>query len=404
MAVLDAWREKVSTWLEGQEAAFGPEAREGLDEAEGLAHGRAWQRQKSENGFAGISWPVDQGGAGLSPLHQSIFAEEELKRGFPVQYFAVSLGMPIPLMLMVGTEEQKKRFVPPAIRGEEIWCQLFSEPAAGSDLAALRTRASRADDGSGDWIVNGQKLWTSYAQHSDFGIIVVRTDPSVAKHKGLSFFWIDMRTPGVSVRPVKLLDGTADVNEVFFDNVRISDNQRIGPVGGGFGVALQTLVIERYSVGNDEAGFGPPLNMFINLARNTEINGRPAIEDGRIRSLIARNYALQAGLRDMRDKSFISFAQGEEAGAEGALHKLAAVRARQELARAAVDLLGVEGLCLPPAMADRNHWARSYLSAPPHRIAGGTDEILLNTIAERILGLPQDHRPDKGIAFSELLA
>jgi alkylation response protein AidB-like acyl-CoA dehydrogenase len=394
------YRAKASAWLAQHAPTFGRASRAGLSEAEDLALGRRWQAAKFEAGYAGISWPKEHGGQGLGPLEKMTFELEELKYGFPTVYFGVSLGMPVPIMLRYLPDGWKHERALAALRGDEIWCQLFSEPAAGSDLAGLRTRAV-FDEASGDWILNGQKLWTSWAQYSDYGVIVVRNDPTVAKHKGLTYFWVDMKAPGVTVRPVRLAEGTHDVNEVFFDNVRVSDTQRLGPVGGGFGVALETLVIERYSA-TDPDGFGPPLDLLIEEARAQKVNGRPAIEDGRVRERIARAFATRTALSAIYRRALLALAAGAEPGPEGALHKLVSVRSRQLLSEFAIDLKGNAGLEWDLAADARNEWARSWISAPTGRIAGGADEMLLNTIAERILGLPPDHRPDKGVPFNAI--
>ena len=287
-----------------------------------------------------------------------------------------------------------------ALRGEEIWCQLFSEPAGGSDLAGLRTKAER-DPATGDWIVNGQKLWTTWAQYSDYGVIVVRTDPDVPKHKGLTYFWVDMKAPGVTVRPVRLAEGRSEVNEVFFDDVRLPDSQRLGAIGGGFGVAMETLTIERYQA-TDPAGFGPPLQLFIDEAKTLTIKGRPAIEDGRVRERIARTYAMQSAMGAIYQRTLLSLAAGLQPGPEGAIHKLVSVRARQKLSEFAMDLKGVGGMRYDESLSRKESWTKSWLTAPTGRIAGGADEMLLNTIAEKILGLPQDHRPDKGVPFNQI--
>jgi alkylation response protein AidB-like acyl-CoA dehydrogenase len=303
-------------------------------------------------------------------------------------------------MRFAQDREWAKKRVLAALKGDEIWCQLFSEPAGGSDLAGVRTRAE--PDGNG-WKLNGQTLWTTWAQVSDYGVIVVRTDPAVPKHKGLTYFWIDMRAPGVTVRPFVLAAGDTHVNEVFFDDVKLADDQRLSPVGGGFGTAMATLMIERYSA-SDPSGFGPPLDAFIALARDSEVRGRPAIEDGRIRSVIARTYAMRAGLEAITTRAMKMMAAGMEPGPEGSLNKLMSARATQKLAEQAIDLMDHLGLDWTRGAWTKENWVAAWLNAPTLRIAGGADEMLLNTSAERILGLPQDHRPDKGVAFNQIPA
>lgn len=397
---LATYRISVREFLSRHVAQYGRHARQGLSEAEDLALGRRWQRLKHDNGFAGINWPSRYGGADRSLIHKIVFDQEEMLSGFPVEYFQVSLGMPLPIILRRAAEEQRHRFAIPALRGEQIWCQLFSEPSGGSDLAGLRTRARR-EPTSGDWIINGQKLWTSYAQHSDYGVIVVRTDPGAPKHKGLTYFWIDMRAPGVTVHPVKLMTGGTHVNEVFFDDVRVPDSQRLGAEGEGFVVAMETLFIERYSAA-DEAGFGPTAAHFAALARTICVDGKSAIADGRVRREIANAYRQQSALAMIRDTAFLALAEGKQPDASGSIHKLVAMRSRQRLGALALDLMGPAAIAVDRVSGNRENWMMSWLSSPQLRIAGGADEMLLNTIAEKILGLPQDYRPDKNIPFNQI--
>lgn len=401
MSDLEAYRAKAAAWLESQIPAFGKAARRGLSETEDLALGRHYQKAKFDAGYAGINWPREFGGQGLSHLEKVTFDTEEMKHGFPNVYFGISLGMPVPILMQFGEDKAfAKERVLKALQGEEIWCQLFSEPAGGSDLAGLRTKAET--DGNG-WKINGQKLWTSWAQYSDYGVIVVRTDPNAQKHKGLTYFWVDMKAPGVTVRPIKLAGGDSHVNEVFFDDVKISDDHRMSPVGGGFSVAMATLMIERY-VATDSAGFGPHLDLFVDLARSATINGRPAIEDGRIRQQIARNYAMRSGLNAITARAMLMMQAGMTPGPEGSLNKLVAVRSRQKLSELAIDLQGSAGFGYDDHASPKDDWTASWMNAPTGRIAGGADEMLLNTIAEKILGLPQDHRPDKGVPFNQIPA
>jgi alkylation response protein AidB-like acyl-CoA dehydrogenase len=401
MIALDAWRAKARAWLQDQVGTFGYQARKGLSEAEDLAVARRYLAARHGAGFAGINWSPEFGGQGLSGLHKMVFEAEEMQRAMPTGYFGVSLGMPVPIIMQYCADKDwvKERALA-AMKGEEIWCQLFSEPSGGSDLAGLRTKAEPEGNG---WKLSGQKLWTTWAQHSDYGVIVARSDPTVPKHKGLTYFWLDMKAPGVTVRPVKLADGGHHVNEVFFDDVRLEDSQRIGAVGGGFGVAMATLMIERYSAA-DTDGFGPSLDAFVDLARECTIGGKPALNDGRIRSVIARNYALRAGLGAITRRAMLMMEAGMEPGPEGALNKLVSVRSRQRLSEMAIDMQGALGLAWDRSLWGKEDWIGSWLSAPTGRLAGGADEMLLNTIAERILGLPQDHRPDKGVPFNQIPA
>ena len=401
MSELETYRLKARAFLEGMAPKYARQNRRGNSSEQDLALGREYMAAKYDAGFAGINWSPDMGGQGLSNLHKIAFDGEEMQFGMPVQFFGISLGMPVPMMIHYGQDRDfVKERVTKALRGEEIWCQLFSEPSGGSDLAALRTKVE--PDGNG-WRMNGQKVWTSWAQYSDYGVIVTRSDPTVAKHKGLTYFWIDMKAPGVEIRPIKLAGGDSHVNEVFFDDVRLEDEQRMGEVGGGFGLALHTLMIERY-IATDSAGFGPHLDEFVKLAKSAKLNGRPAIEDGRIRSAIARNHAMRAGLDSITRRAMLMMQAGMQPGPEGSLQKLVAVRSRQKLSELALDLQGTAAFAFDEHAYVKEDWGTSWLNAPTGRIAGGSDEVLLNTIAEKVLGLPQDHRPDKGVPFNQIPA
>lgn len=401
MNPLDTYRQQARDWLASVTPLYGRAARKGLSAEQDLALGRAYQRAKFDAGYAGINWPVEFGGQGLTHIEKMTFESEEMGLGLPNVYFGISLGMPVPILMHYGADRDFARTrTIAALKGEEIWCQLFSEPSGGSDLAGLRLKAEV--DGNG-WRLTGQKVWTSWAHYADYGVIVARTDPTVAKHKGLTYFWVDMKAPGVTVRPIKLAGGDSHVNEVFFDSVRVEDEQRMSPVGGGFAVAMATLMIERY-VATDSAGFGPHLDLFVDLARHTDYAGRPAIEDARIRSTIARTYAMRSGLDAITARAMLMMQAGMQPGAEGSLNKLVAVRSRQKLSELALDLQGGPGMAFDDHAFVKEDWAASWINAPTGRIAGGADEMLLNTIAERILGLPQDHRPDKGVPFNQIPA
>lgn len=394
------YRQRARAFCEQHASRFGFDARKGLSKEQDLALGRRWQSLKFDAGYVGIDWPKSWGGQGLSVIEKLIFENEEIKFAFPNNYFSISLGMPIPMVMRYFDDDQMRARVLRAMRGEEIWCQLFSEPGAGSDLAGLRTKVEADGD---QWVLNGQKLWTSYAQYSEYGVIIARNDRTQAKHRGLTYFWIDMRAPGVTVRPVKLASGTSTVNEVYFDNVVISDAQRMGAIGGGFKVAMETLFIERYQ-GMDPAGYGPSIQQFIDWSGQQKLEGRPALEDGRIKSQIAQNYALRTALGAIGVRAMKALSEGKEPGPEGSLNKLVSVRSRQKLSEIAIDLAGANGIRRENDSfgATRKDWVESWLDAATLRIAGGADEMLLNTIAEKILGLPQDHRPDKGVPFNEI--
>jgi len=394
---LDRYRDSARRWLAEQAPRFSGPVRRGLTMEADVALGRAWQALKAEQGYAAITLPKEYGGGGGTELQKIIFAEEELKYDLPVVYYSISLSNPVPIFLRYASPAFKDRLAPRAIHGEDIWCQLFSEPSAGSDLAALRLKAERKDDG---WLLNGQKLWTSWAQLAEWGVIVTRSDARVAKHAGLTYFFLNMKTPGITIRPIRRLVGHPDLNEVYFDNVFVPDGQRLGEVGGGFKVAVETLMIERYGI-TDETASSPPLEAFVELARRSRINGRPALEDGQVRTAIANAFAERQGLRSIHKRAMSAIAAGREPGPEGAIRKLLIGRTRQNLGALALDLMGADGVHLNPDNEPTTDFAHAWLD-PSVRIAGGTDEVLLNTLAERVLGLPQDHRPDKGIPFNQL--
>lgn len=393
---LRAYREAAVAWLAEHAPRFSGAARHGLSFEQDLKLAREWQALKAEHGYAGITLPKEYGGAGCTELEKIVFCEEEMRYDLPLGYFGVSLSNPVPIMLLHAPEEYRRRLGPPAIRGEQIWCQMFSEPSAGTDLAALRLKAERKDDG---WVLNGQKVWTSWAQIADWGVIIVRTDPTVPKHAGLTYFFVDMKSPGITVRPIRRLVTDPDLNEVFFDNVFIPDTQRLGGIGEGFKVAIETLMIERYAV-TDESGYGPTLEAFVELARTARVNGRPALEDGEIRSVIAQAFIERQGLRSIHRRAITAMAAGKTPGPEGAIRKLLLGRTRQRLGALALDMLGADGVRFDPEASAIKDFARSWMD-PSLRIAGGTDEVLINTLAERILGLPQDYRPDKGLPFNQ---
>jgi acyl-CoA dehydrogenase len=284
--------------------------------------------------------------------------------------------------------------------GEHIWCQLFSEPAGGSDLAGLRTRAEPATDGSGDWIINGQKIWTSGAQHSDYGILITRTDPNVAKHKGLTMFWLDMKSPGVEVRPIKQANGQSGFNEVYFTDVRIPDNQRLGAVGQGWTVSLTTLMNERLSIGSGMSIGFPELFDYCNSLQTAD---GLAIEDPAVRTRLAQYAVKSSGLKYTGMRAISALSKGETPGPENSIGKLVAGATMQELATFALDLQGQAGVISGDDQSEAaSRFQAMLLRSPATRVEGGTDEILRNIIAERVLGLPGDIRVDKDVAFKDI--
>jgi alkylation response protein AidB-like acyl-CoA dehydrogenase len=357
-----------------------------------VARCKAWQAKKADAGFAAITWPQRFGGREASPILQVIYHQEEDNYAVPRGLFEIGLGMCIPTMMAYAQPEQLDRYVRPALRGEEVWCQLFSEPAGGSDLAALRTRAERDGD---DWIINGQKIWTSGAHLSDFGIIVVRTDPNVPKHEGLTFFFLDMRSPGIEIRPIHQMSGASHFNEVFFTDVRVPDAQRLGAVGQGWKVSLTTLMNERLAVGEVHR---PDVEDLLELSRHLMLNGNSAV-----RERIAEWYARAQGLKFTRFRTMTALSRGQTPGPENSIHKLVNASKLQDIASYGMDLMGMAGLVMDDDLAEAYAmFQQALLSAPSARIAGGSDEILRNIIAERVLGLPSDIRVDKNVPFSQV--
>ena len=365
--------------------------------AEEIKRAKDWQARKYAAGFAGLTWPKEWGGREAPQLFQVIYNQEEEAYAVPRGVFEIGLGMCIPTMMAYAKPEQLQRYVTPALKGEEVWCKLFSEPSAGSDVAGLRTRAERDGD---DWIINGQKVWTSGAHFSDFGIIVTRSDPTVAKHDGLTFFFLDMKSPGVEPRPIKQISGASHFNEVFFTNVRVPDAQRLGPVGAGWKVSLTTLMNERLAVGDVPR---PDVTDLLNLARSLDLDDGPAINNAVVRERIADWHVKTQGLKYTRFRTMTALSKGATPGPESSIGKLVNASKLQDIASFGMDLLGSAGIVMNPDLAPYQAlFQDALLSSPSLRIAGGTDEILRNIIAERVLGLPSDIRVDKTQPFNQL--
>ncbi len=394
-----AYRAKARGWLEANAAPFARSNAElKADTRARLQVGKAWQALKAGAGYASITLPREIGGGGGTPLQDVIYRQEERRHGLPTDFFGIGLGMCIPTIVHRGTDAQRQRYVTNAIRGETVWCQLFSEPAAGSDLAGLRTRATR--DGEG-WVIEGQKVWTTVAHLADFGIVLTRTDPSVPKHRGLTMFIVDMKAPGVDVRPIKQLSGETEFNEVFFRAVRVPDENRIGNVGDGWNVALTTLMFERASAGMGLGFAGSP--EILRLAREVDLGTGRAIEDQRVRERIADMWINEQALKLLSARAQTALSKGALPGPEQSINKLIEASQGQQAAYLAMDLLGEAGVLTHAELGD--DWRkieRSWTWGAAMRIAGGSDEILRNIIAERVLGLPGDIRPDKDVAFNQL--
>ncbi len=388
-----AFREEVRAWL----SASVPTAGE-LDGLDYIGRAKLWQKRKYDAGWACIRWPEEHGGRGASAIEQVIWNQEESRFNTPDPIFGIGHGMCAPTMMTWATAEQNQRYLPKLASGEEVWCQLFSEPAGGSDLAALRTRAEKDGD---DWVINGQKIWTSGAHYSDYGVLVVRTDPTAPKHQGLSYFFIDMKSPGIEIKPIKQISGGANFNEVYFTDVRIPDAQRLGAVGQGWQVSLTTLMNERASIGG--GGGGCNFDSVFDLATRVDLDDQPAIKDKHVRAQLATWYAQESGLKFTGYRSMTALSRGETPGPENSIGKLVGAPKQQDMASFALDLLEASGAIWDPELSEAaGMFQLTYMSSPGLRIAGGSDEIMANIIAERVLGLPQDIRVDKGIPFNEV--
>jgi alkylation response protein AidB-like acyl-CoA dehydrogenase len=397
------FRAEVRAWLESEakpkaEAAAFNRAR--WTEADALKRAKEWQDKKAAKRYAKITWPEAFGGMGGTPIQAVIFGQEESKFDVPTGFFDIGLGMCIPTVMQYASPAHLERYVKKALHGEEIWCQLFSEPAAGSDVAGLKTRAEKDGD---HWVVNGQKVWTSGAHYSDYGILLTRTDPNVPKHKGLTMFIVNMKAPGVEVRPIKQINGGANFNEVYFTDVRIPDSDRLGAVGDGWKVGLTTLMHERLAVGGGAGGSGPDVKELIALARSTELEEGPAIRNAAVREKIADFHVRTQGLKYTTYRTMTALSKGQVPGPEASIGKIVSAVKLQDLTHFATELEDMGGAVLDGGIAPQEAaFQQAYMWAPGLRIAGGTDEILKNIIAERVLGLPGDMRADKDQAFKDL--
>jgi alkylation response protein AidB-like acyl-CoA dehydrogenase len=354
-------------------------------------------------GLAFVHFPVGHGGLGLPPRLQLVINRRITEAGLPLVRGSIGHGMAAPTIVAHGSEEQKRRFLRPLFTNEEVWCQLFSEPGAGSDVASLATSAVRDGD---EWIVNGQKVWTSLAHFAKWGLLFARTDPDVEKHKGLTYFAIDMQQPGVDVRPLRQMTGQAEFNEVFFTNARVPDANRLGGVGEGWRVALTTLMNERVSIG----GSVPPRASGV-IAHALDIWRRRGIDDPVKRDQLARLW-IEAEVGRLTNWRAAQLRSVGTPGPEGSVGKLAQAELNQRVYSFCVDLLGADGTLFPEPSGyelDRTKTMEYtsvqawFLRSRANSIEGGTSEVMRNILGERVLGLPGEPRVDKGIAFRDLL-
>jgi alkylation response protein AidB-like acyl-CoA dehydrogenase len=387
-----AYRAKVRTWLDEHKSEAPVLEGEGAieDESEIIAARRAWQGKLAEAGLAGVTWPKDFGGQGMGPIEQVICNQEIARARVPGILDAIGVGMLGPTIIAHGTDEQKSRYLGAMLHGDEVWCQLFSEPAAGSDLAAVQARARQQDDGS--WKLSGQKVWTTNAQFASYGLLLARTDADVPKHKGLTMFIVPLDAPGVTVRGLRQISGEAEFNEVFFDDVSIDADAVVGGVGNGWGTALTTLMFERVTIGLGSEGLGYNSTRFA-----AAIAGRPdARRDHEVRKQLGEVASELLAVRFTGYRTLTALQKGQVPGPESGLAKITIVSGAIKAGDLIADVLG------PDALDEKSQWSYMISFLPGLKSAGGTEEILRNTIGERVLGLPPAPRLDKGIPFSEL--
>jgi alkylation response protein AidB-like acyl-CoA dehydrogenase len=386
------YRAQVRSWLDEHKSEApvleGPDAIK--DEDQVIAARRAWQGKLAEGGLAGVTWPKDFGGQSLGPIEQVICNQEIAAAKVPGILDAIGVGMLGPTIIAHGTDEQKTRYLGAMLHGDEVWCQLFSEPAAGSDLAAVQTRARLQDDGS--WRISGQKVWTTNAQFASYGLLLARTDADVPKHKGLTMFIVPIDAPGVTVRGLRQISGEAEFNEVFFDDLAVDGDAVVGGVGNGWGTALTTLMFERVTIGLGSEGLGYNSTRFAQAIAGDAAARR----DPEVRHQLGEIASEMLAVRFTGYRTLSALQKGQVPGPESGLAKITIVSGAIKAGDLIADVLG------PDALDKDSQWAYMISFLPGLKSAGGTEEILRNTIGERVLGLPPAPRLDKGIPFSEL--
>jgi alkylation response protein AidB-like acyl-CoA dehydrogenase len=381
------YRATVRAWLEEHAHEAPPTGPDGHRDP---AAWRAWQARLSEGGLVGVTWPAEHGGQGLGPIEQVIVAQELDRAKLPGPMGVIGLGMCGPALIYHGTDEQREH-LPRLLSGEEHWSQLFSEPAAGSDVAGIQTRATQLADGA--WSITGQKVWTTGAQHSEWGILIARTDPDVPKHKGLTMFVVPLAgAEGVTIRPLRQIMGDAEFNEIFFDDLRVPEDAVLGGVGNGWTVALTVLMHERLSIG--AGSFGSLLDDVVGA-----LAGDPAArKDPVLRARLGVVAAELMALRFTGYRMLTAVQQGRIPGPEAGLAKVTTVNASAEAYALTLAALGPDGL------DDAESWGAGVAGMAGFRSAGGSEQILRNTVGERVLGLPPEPRVDKGVPYRELRA
>jgi alkylation response protein AidB-like acyl-CoA dehydrogenase len=352
---------------------------------------KKWQRALYEGGWAGITWPKAYGGRGGTAIQQSIFNQEQSHFDVSVGAFAVGIGMVGPTLITWGTDQQKRAHLDALLRGDEVWCQLFSEPGSGSDLAGLSTRAVLDGD---EWVVNGQKVWTSGAQHSDQAILLARTDTEQPKHQGITYFLVEMSTPGIEVRPLRQINGIAHFNEVFLTDVRIPAVNVVGSVNSGWSVAQTTLMNERTLIGG---GTGVTFADLERLIRSTGRSADPLARQGVANAFIRIELLRYLGLRTQT-----AISQGRQPGPETSVLKLAVSQHTAATGDLVIALEGASGMLMGDWAPTEGFWQQYFLGQWSIRIGGGTDQIQRNIISERALDLPREARADKNVPFKVL--
>jgi alkylation response protein AidB-like acyl-CoA dehydrogenase len=384
------FRDELRTWLEANVPKDWGEWREKPLE-ESFPYLRSWQRKLYEGGWAAVSWPKEFGGRGATLMEQSLFWEEMARVEAPPMANSLGLGLIGPTIIAYGTDEQKNRFIPKILSAEEIWCQGFSEPNAGSDLASLQTEARLDGD---HYVVNGQKVWTSYGWIGDWCELVVRTDPNVPKHKGLSVLLIDMKSPGVEVRPLKQMTGESEFNELFFRDVRVPVANVLGKVNDGWNVAVSTLMYERGSYGARlHLLFKRNINRLIELSHKFQKNGHPAAQDPITRQKLAQCYAEIEIMRWNQLRAFSRITATGVPGPEGSIQKIFWSELNQRVQQIAQEIFGPYGQLLAgdKNAVDNGIWSYGYLRTRGNTIEAGTSEVQRNIIGHFVLGLPRSY-------------
>ncbi len=404
------FRAKVRSWLE----ANVPRRRERTDDddpstlrvapmtprprppaSEEVAETKAFQSKLFDAGLAGLTWPTEYGGQGLPNRYLEIYNEETAAFEMPMTVLTIGLGMCGPTILEWGSDEIKARYIPKMLRADEIWCQLFSEPGAGSDVASLQMRAERDGD---EYVLNGQKVWTSGAHYCDYGVVIARTDPDQPKHRGISMFIVDMHAPGVTIRPLVQITGGSNFNEVFFDDVRVHESHRLGPENEGWRAAVAMLANERVAIGSGGGGGARSAGIrpYVDAARHRGVLSDPVVRQG-----IVDLYIHQRILGFIGQRTRAAVKAGQAPGPEGSIGKLFGALMARKASDLGASIAGADTMAWDDVRTD-SRWAMAVVSTPGGAIAGGTNEVQRNILGERVLGLPKEPQVDKDLPFREL--